>query len=331
MLNFCTLFDSCFLIRGLALYESLQKHSPGANLFVFTLDDLAYNLLQELALPHLEVINLSQLENEELLAVKPSRSRGEYCWTCTSSAILYCLEHYPIDSCTYIDADIYFYQSPQLIMDELGEDQSVLITSHNYSPECDETENCGKYCVQFTYFKNDEIGLKILKKWRSQCIDWCYSRCEDGKFGDQKYLDEWPLLYPNTVHEAQNLGAGVAPWNVAQYRFSKSNNGINGTMIKTNSTFNICFYHFHDIKQKDNSIYIAHTYGISQELYNLVYIPYITHMEAIRNRLSEKWPQLTLYSTPYPVPSSIEKLKLKKKRIKRFFLKISRLFGVTHP
>ena len=37
--------------------------------------------------------------------------------------------------------------------------------------------------------------MKCLKKWTNQCLEWCYYKLEDGKMGDQKFLDEWPKLY----------------------------------------------------------------------------------------------------------------------------------------
>lgn len=39
----------------------------------------------------------------------------------------------------------------------------------------------------------------------------------DDSFGDQMYLNNWPLIFDN-VYEVQNKGAGVAPWNITQYK-----------------------------------------------------------------------------------------------------------------
>ena len=33
-------------------------------------------------------------------------------------------------------------------------------------------------------------GLKALKWWRDRCLEWCYARIEDGKFGDQFYIED---------------------------------------------------------------------------------------------------------------------------------------------
>ena len=86
--------------------------------------------------------------------------------------------------------------------------------------------------MQFITFLNEENSLKVLDKWRKQCIDWCYARYEDGKFGDQKYLDEWPSIYQN-IHILQHQGGGIAPWNLRQYRFYKEGNSIKGRVRKT--------------------------------------------------------------------------------------------------
>ena len=87
MLNFCTLFDSGYLSRGLAMYESLNRHCKDFHLYVFAFNDECFSVLKSLYLANMTVISLPEFEDEELLKVKPTRSRGEYCWTCSSSTI----------------------------------------------------------------------------------------------------------------------------------------------------------------------------------------------------------------------------------------------------
>ena len=76
--------------------------------------------------------------------------------------------------------------------------------------------------MQFVTFKNTVQGLKVLNWWRDACIEWCYARHEDGKFGDQKYLDNWTTMFEG-VRELKHLGGGVAPWNLQQYDFYSKN------------------------------------------------------------------------------------------------------------
>lgn len=248
MLNFCTLYNSSYAAKGLAMYWSLKRVCPDFHLYIFAFDDILAEALKKMNLSRVTIVTPSEFEDKELLRVKPTRTAGEYCWTCTSSTILYCLTHYHIDHCTYIDADLYFFSNPQVLIDEMGSDD-VLITEHRYSQPYKVQEAAGKYCVQFMTFKNTERGLTVLRWWRERCLEWCFNRMEDGKFGDQKYLDDWTTRFEG-VHELQHLGGGVAPWNVEQYIFHhrKKTEETVGTVISTGEMFPLVFYHFHAIQ-----------------------------------------------------------------------------------
>ncbi len=224
MYNYCTLFDSFYLTRGLAMYESLKVHSDLFHLYIFAFDDKSYNFLISQNLDKATVISLKEFENERLLNIKNDRSIAEYCWTATGSTIKYCLDNYSLDHCTYLDADLYFFSNPKVLLDEVV-DGSTLITEHRYTKKYDQSKSSGKYCVQFMTFFNNENSKRALNWWIDSCIDWCYACAEDGKYGDQKYLDDWIIRF-NDIHELRNLGGGVAPWNIQQYDLRQENKRI---------------------------------------------------------------------------------------------------------
>ena len=286
MYNYCTLFDRHYLTRGLALYNSLKKHSDSFHLYIFAFDESSYNVLKKLNLDNATIIALTQFEDKELLDVKSSRTNVEYCWTSTSSTILYVLENFDVDNCTYIDADIYFYASPKVIFDELGHN-SILITEHRYSHQYSfELPISGRYCVQFVTFKNDERALKALRWWRSRCLEWCYNRVEDGKFGDQRYLDDWTERFEG-VHVLRHLGGGLAPWNIQQYTFIIHNDNIEGQEIKTGRNFQPIFYHFHFLRYYTNGQIELGDRKISTSVKNIFYRPYINLLEKIKYKINE--------------------------------------------
>ena len=64
--------------------------------------------------------------------------------------------------------------------------------------------------------------------------------------GDQKYLDAWPDQYTG-CHILMHPGAGIAPWNYAQYRFGKD---ANSNITVDDSP--LIFYHFHQFQLLDN-------------------------------------------------------------------------------
>jgi len=280
---FCTLFDSNYLTRGLALYNSLEKHCADFHLYIFAFDYKCYEVLTKLNLDKVTIISLKEFEDGELLRIKPSRTSAEYCWTSTSSTILYVLEKYKVDMCTYLDADIFFYSSPKPIYDELG-DKSILITEHRYSPKYNKEVKSGKYCVQFITFRNDEKGLKALKWWRDRCIEWCYARYEDGKFGDQLYLDDWTERFEG-VHVLQNLGGGIASWNVQQYNFSLQDNRLIGIENQSHKKFEVIFYHFHYLRFFTNGKVELGRRVLTQNVIDIFYKPYIRELDNLKSQI----------------------------------------------
>lgn len=274
MLNLCTLFAANYSAKGLAMYWSLERVCPSFHLYIFAFDDLCAKILNKLNLQHVTIITLQEFEDPELLRVKPTRNPGEYCWTCSSSVIKYCIEHYHLDNCTGIDADLYFFSNPTCLVEEM-DDKDVLLTEHRYTPCYDQTSESGKYCVQFSTFKNTPKGMHVLNWWRDACLEWCYNKVEPGRFGDQKYLDDWMTRF-DCVHELQHLGGGVAPWNMQQYEFKKINGEVYGYEIATGKEFPLVFFHFHSVicrrKGLLREFFIG--YPASKSIKNLIYRQY---------------------------------------------------------
>lgn len=266
-MNFCTYFDSYYMIKGLALYRSLERVSDDFHLYVMAFDKDCYHKLNSLRLHHLTVELIDDIETPELLAVKPTRSRGEYCWTCGPTVIKHFLDKYNLDSITYLDSDLMFLSNPKIVADEVGS-ASVAITEQGIGEK--EAKLYGKYCVQYLTFKNNNDGIAVLSWWKDSCIEWCFQRIEDNKFGDQKYLDEFPKRWKN-VYVIQNLGVGIAPWNMHKYSYKDNSFTFNG------KEYPFVFFHMHGVKFEymDKDIHITTTHeSLSKDTTEKFFRPY---------------------------------------------------------
>jgi len=273
------------------MHESLLKHCLNFHLYIFAFDDVSFTILKAIKPEKTTIVSLSEFETKELLEAKKSRTIAEYCWTCTPSTISWLLKKYNLPHCTYLDADLLFYSDPAVLVNEMIEhNKSVLITEHHFSwlPRLYEEKRGGKFCVQFVTFNNESESLKVLEQWKSQCIEWCYSRYEDGKFGDQKYLEEWPSLYGN-VYVLQHQGGGLAPWNIQQYRFEKIGNALYGIVKKDKMKFIPVFYHYQYVKQIALSVFDIGWYLIPRNVIRQLYLPYIKRIIEIETTLRDTY------------------------------------------
>lgn len=138
--------------------------------------------------------------------------------------------------------------------------------------------------------------MRVLNRWYNQCVEWCYRRYEDGKLGDQKYLDDWASTYPN-VHVLKNIGGGIGPWNVGRYTFQKENNRIMMREHETNIEASVIFYHFHSMKYFDKDVIkLANTvYYLPGTNISLLYKEYVRAIYRVIEKysLNEKLKQWT--------------------------------------
>lgn len=250
--DFCTLFDSRYLVRALTLHRSLMATTPSFRLRAYCMDDAAFRTIESLELPNVTPVPLRELEarDPELLEAKTTRTTAEYYWTCTPAVARDSLAENPASTTiTYLDADLMFFSDPSPVFEELGS-RSILITPHRYSEDwrrraelrwAGGVEATGIYNVQFMTFRNDDVGHHAVDWWRARCLEWCYARAENGKFGDQKYLDDWPERF-GSVCVCTRPGVGLAPWNVASHRLD----GGGGTVSVDDEP--VVFYHFHELR-----------------------------------------------------------------------------------
>lgn len=295
-MNFCTLFDSNYLDKGLVLCDSLNKTDAEFTLYIFAFDKKAYDILCDLKIPNVVVIQEQDILDAQIQKIKEERSRAEYCWTCTPIIIQYVLEHFEVKECTYIDADMYFYSSPQVLMDEIeASGCSVSIIRHRFPNNIAKKTNekfHGRYCVEFNTFFSDLSGKKVLQWWREKCIESCSMKLYDKSFGDQKYLDEWPKKF-ECIHEIEHLGAGVAPWNIADYRFVSEQDGRIVLRYKRRKEVPLIFYHFQNLNFLNNGDININVYNemgkFDGRLLNRLYDDYIERLKQKRNFLKNRY------------------------------------------
>lgn len=271
--HYCTLFDRNYLGRALSLMASLERHAGSQYvLHAVCLDEVSRTVLARLLPPRVDLIPLHEVEKGDaaLAAARQDRSRVEYYWTLTPTILRWILAARPeAESLTYLDADLFFFSSPDPVFAEMG-DASILIHGHRFPPAWKAMEENGVFNVGLLSFRRDARGMAALEWWRERCLEWCRAKPEAGKMGDQKYLDDWPTRFPG-VKVLEHPGAGLAPWNVPQYAIAS---GAAGPLV---DGLPVIFYHFHALAVPDPACVVAikHAqYPLTLELVREIYLPY---------------------------------------------------------
>jgi len=250
-MNFCTLSDKKYFLQGLALYYSIEARYKGEfKLFWLCLDKQTFDDLRHLELKNVIPVSLPVLEeiDPDLISAKKNPAclygdqYSQYCWALTPYFTDYLLQNIipPDQYLMYVDSDIAFYHSPQLIIDAM-EGKSIGIHSHRGEAAYDVINNpVGEFNVGVVVFKNNDTGRKAAAWWKDCLINYpnryykIYGTC-----GDQKYLDLFiPLFKDVCVFDRLNCGY-LAPWCFDNVRYLDD-----GNIVYKGKAQPVIFYHF---------------------------------------------------------------------------------------
>jgi hypothetical protein len=279
--NFCTITGKDYILKVIALYHSLQKHTNDFKHWVCCIDSFSYSLLMKMNLENIVLIDIKDMEDERLRKIKGERKMNEYCWTLKATFIDYLFSNYEMNSIIYLDGDIFFFSDPKSIVEEWG-DHSVFLCPQRDADWVE--QKYGKYQAGLIGFKRDDYGLESLKWWKEKCLEWCFAEPDKERFGDQKYLDKM-VSYFNHAKISGNLGVDTAPWNCIY-----NNNFV--ISVKDGEVyinhFKLVAYHFACISifnESEFDLWSLDPLTISGKIMNDIYVPYLEEIRAVMEKV----------------------------------------------
>jgi len=274
--NYCTYCDSNYLPRAIAMIRSLRRHDPNSFVYVLCFDEVTYDVLSK-SEESVSLININELlaADPEFSLSRDNRSQIEWYFTATSCLVNYIVKIHPeIDHLYYLDSDLYFYSEVQPLLEE-SKKASVQIIEHRFSENMKHLVIFGRFNVGWIGFSTSEEGRRVIKDYRTSCLEWCYDRLEGDRYGDQKYLDRWPEKFKDCVI-CEHKGANVALWNISD------------RMLTTQATTHyiddsrLIFYHFQGIARLKSGNYVLKGDPINLgNYYHTLYQPYLNELNAI--------------------------------------------------
>jgi len=139
----------------------------------------------------------------------------------------------------YQDTDVIFFAA----LDEnncFQSDHSVYFFEHLYSSKKASYPN-GKYNAGFLVFRNNRSSRKFLQLWSTKCHEWCFLRVENGRYADQKYLEEFIDHDYVSAETSERINLGMHFFE-GRSKIRKAQN-----RVLINNEALICF-HFHGFK-----------------------------------------------------------------------------------
>ena len=160
----------------------------------------------------------------------------------------YLLRRDGTEKVVYLDPDIYFYRSLEVVFDLLDE-YSIVLTPHSLMPIRDSFKpaeqdflRTGVFNLGFIGLHSGEETFRMLDWWEERCLTLGYHEIPSGLFVDQKWINLVPCFF-SSVHILKHPGCNMAYWNLHERTLEKSPSGE----WLVNGQFSLIFFHFSGI------------------------------------------------------------------------------------
>ncbi len=292
--NFAIAISKYYVSRCLVLIQSIIKYK--VNIFILCFDTEAEKLIKKnINSKKIFIINYKEILSFDKSLKKINRSRKLIDKIVTSRPIFlkYINNKFKSKDIFLLDSDIYFFSNPRLLL-KYTQKSSVAYSEHNFSRNKIElNKDYGEFNGGFVYIRFDKNGKKFLSSWSKLCKKWCEFDSKNGKFSDQKYLEDLSKKI-NNLKILRRPEINLAPWNIEGKKINLKKNQV---YINNNK---LIFFHFHGLRQISKNFYIL---GVSN--YNFI--------------LTNKLKKILFYNY-------VKKLR-KKTLIKEYFWVKNRLFS----
>ena len=302
MRHYCTLFDRHYIDRGLALHRSLARHCGDFRLHVLCLDAPTREALALLDLARTELVDIAALEawDPELARARTDRTPVEYYFTCKPALLGYILREAGVSRVDYLDSDIAFFSDPAPLEEEITS-SSVALSPHRFDAANADRERYGRFNAGWVSVGASDEGRRFVAWWRALCLEWCRMDVEPTRFGDQKYLDRVPGLFP-TALAVSHRGVNLGPWNVGGARIEPTAQGV------TVDGRPLVLFHFHGTRRMLFNLHESglYDYGVAltPAIRDAIYRPYVSELAACARALEALPPALRSNLLPEQVDLS---------------------------
>lgn len=265
--------------------RSVVETNPDAVCHLYCLDDEAYALLSPVVPARVRLFVAHDLFDvlpaEKYARMKAEMAISAFCWMLKPVVLTHAMtaaagsEWYAFaDSDMMVTADL----APRFTA---AGDRSAIVTPHAFRyPLFWGTEYLyGHYNAGFVAFRSDREGRLMLDWWRDLCVAHCPARPEPDAFGDQKYIEQMVVRYPEKVSSGFPF-VNAAAWNIGRERIVESPEGPmwRGQVVR--------LYHFQGLRLLGRGWVDLYSdqLPLSNSICRLIYRPYVSALrKAIRD------------------------------------------------
>ncbi len=275
--NFAIAISKYYVSRCLVLIESIIKYE--VNIFILCFDADAEKLIKKnINSKKIFIFNYKEILSFDKSLKKINRSRKLIDKIVTSRPIFlrYINNKFKSKDIFLLDSDIYFFSNPRLLL-KYTQKSSVAYCEHDFSRnKIKLNKNYGEFNGGFVYVRFDKNGKKFLLNWSKLCKKWCEFDSKEGKFSDQKYLEDLSKKI-NNLKILKRPEINLAPWNIEGKKIELKKKQV---YVNNNK---LIFFHFHGLRQISKNFYILgvsnYNFILPNELKKILFYNYIKKLK----------------------------------------------------